>query len=239
MSTAEWYYLVEGQQMGPVGSRELKTLADRGRLQPSDLIWREGLPNWVPAARVKGLFVDTDVYGLDEEPAPLPAAPPAGAEEDEEFAPERVRRKKSREPRRGYAGFWKRFAAAFLDGIVLAFLGGAVGFVIGFGMGMAMGPNLDINQVQAVTFIAGLIVQWLYYASLESSEEQATWGKRALHIKVTDDSGQRISFGRASWRWLAKNLMVLTLGIGFLMAAFTPRKKALHDYMASTLVVND
>jgi uncharacterized RDD family membrane protein YckC len=69
------------------------------------------------------------------------------------------------------------------------------------------------------------IVSWLYYALMESSAKQATVGKMALGILVTDLEGSRIGFGRATGRYFAKILPALILGIGFLMAAFTQRKQ--------------
>ena len=72
---------------------------------------------------------------------------------------------------------------------------------------------------------------------MESSAKQATVGKMALGIIVTDLDGRRIGFGRATGRYFAKILSALTLGIGFLMAGFTERKQALHDMVASCLVV--
>ena len=71
-----------------------------------------------------------------------------------------------------------------------------------------------------------------------SSEKQATVGKMVLGMVVTDVNGGRISFGRATGRHFAKWLSALILGIGFLMAAFTERKQALHDMIADTLVVS-
>ncbi len=78
---------------------------------------------------------------------------------------------------------------------------------------------------------------WLYFALMESSPRQATLGKQALGIMVTDLAGQRISFARATGRFFAKILSGLILWIGYVMAAFTERKQALHDLLASCLVV--
>ena len=76
----------------------------------------------------------------------------------------------------------------------------------------------------------------VYFALLESSERQATFGKMALGLKVTDLNGNRISFGQAVGRNLAKYISLVTLLIGYIMAGFTERKQALHDMIASTLV---
>jgi len=83
-----------------------------------------------------------------------------------------------------------------------------------------------------------VIGQWLYSAYLESGEKQDTWGKQALSIYVTDLSGNRVSFGRASGRFFAKIISgLIPLGIGYIMAGFTERKQALHDMIASCLVL--
>jgi uncharacterized RDD family membrane protein YckC len=54
---------------------------------------------------------------------------------------------------------------------------------------------------------------------------------------VTDAQGNRIRFGRATGRYFGKILSGLILYIGFMMAGCTPRKQALHDMLADTLVV--
>jgi len=83
-----------------------------------------------------------------------------------------------------------------------------------------------------------LLLKWLYYAYLESGEKQSTWGKMMLGIYVTDLSGQRITFGRASGRFFAKIVSGLVpLWIGYIMAGFTERRQALHDMIASCLVL--
>jgi uncharacterized RDD family membrane protein YckC len=82
-----------------------------------------------------------------------------------------------------------------------------------------------------------LVGQWLYFSLQESSDRQATLGKRVMGIKVVDLEGRRITFGRATGRHFAKLLSGLICDIGFIMAGFTERKQALHDMIASTLVV--
>jgi len=82
-----------------------------------------------------------------------------------------------------------------------------------------------------------IIVVWLYAALMESSARQATVGKMMIGVVVTDTDGNRLSFGRASARYFAKFVSGITLMIGFIMAAFTKRKQALHDIMAGTLVI--
>ena len=71
---------------------------------------------------------------------------------------------------------------------------------------------------------------------MESSSTQATLGKMAMSIVVTDISGNRVSFGRATGRHFAKIISAIILYIGYLMIAFTEKKQGLHDIIADTLV---
>ncbi len=86
------------------------------------------------------------------------------------------------------------------------------------------------------TFWIFAAINWLYEALLTSSVWQGTVGKRILNLKVTDQAGNRISFARATGRHFAKYYLSTILFIGFIMAAFTDRKRALHDIIAGTLV---
>jgi uncharacterized RDD family membrane protein YckC len=90
-----------------------------------------------------------------------------------------------------------------------------------------------------LTFAAiSLVLTWLYHAYFESSDWQATPGKRVMSIYVTDMNGQRLSFLHATGRFFAKIITgLIPLGIGYIMAGFTERKQALHDMIAGTLVV--
>lgn len=121
-----------------------------------------------------------------------------------------------------YAGFWKRFVAYLIDAILLGVIGGI------------LTSQADEATASSITTILG----WLYFALMESSSRQATIGKSVMNIYVTDLNGQRISFLRATGRYFAKFISAIILLIGFIMAAFTERKQALHDMIASTLVMS-
>ena len=81
------------------------------------------------------------------------------------------------------------------------------------------------------------VIGILYYPLQESSSAQATFGKRALGIFVTDTQGRPISFWRSLGRNVGKLLSTLLLFVGYLMIAFTARKQGLHDMLAGTLVM--
>lgn len=135
-----------------------------------------------------------------------------------------------------YAGFWKRFAASFIDGIITMIGGAVVGFI--FGIIMVAGGTEDPGVVERLAQILGFILGWLYSSVMESSPTQGTLGKMAMGIKVTDLSGDRIGFGKATGRFIGRIISGLILFIGFIMVAFTEKKQGLHDMMAGCLVVN-
>lgn len=160
-----------------------------------------------------------------------------------------------------YAGFWRRLVAYIIDGIVVSV---AIGIVyeifvatgiINFEPMMDMANDLALQsgaepdpaqamaaaqgmmQQMSLLYLADFIIAWLYEALLTSSASQATLGKMALGMKVTDANGERVGFGRATGRFFGKLVSGFILYIGFLMVAFTARKQGLHDMMASTLVL--
>ncbi len=151
-----------------------------------------------------------------------------------------------------YAGFWLRFVAYIIDGVVsgLACLILLIPLFILTGTGAALGKigsGEDIDNAVAaflsIGFLFGFfgivfLVSWLYYALSESSSWQATLGKKMLNLKVTDMTGQPISFGRASGRFFAKIVTsMIPLMIGYILAGFTEKKQAIHDMIASCLVL--
>lgn len=157
----------------------------------------------------------------------VPAAPSSGPAQ----APMGVAR---------YGGFWRRVAASVIDGLVLMGLS-IVLIIVAMVVLMAGGAPDEqaVNRYALVYYLASYAVGWLYFAIMQSGPWQASLGKRALGIKVVDLQGGRISFGRATGRYFAYLVTsTLTLGIGLLMAAFTKRRQALHDFVAGTLVVS-
>lgn len=119
-----------------------------------------------------------------------------------------------------YASFWERFGAVFIDGLILI----VPNYLLQYTMGIA-GSLLSI------------VMYWLYAAFMESGSGQATLGKRALGLKVTDTDGQRISFGQATARHFGHFLSMLILCMGYLMMLWNDKKQTLHDKIANTLVV--
>lgn len=138
-----------------------------------------------------------------------------------------------------HAGFWRRCAAAVLDG----FLIGVAVMLLQAALGLGLPEPLPAQPLEALlggmllAVLVALAAQWLYFAAFESAAVQATPGKLALGLKVVDDGGRRIGFARASGRYFGKILSGLVLNVGYLLAGWTGRKQALHDLLAGTLVV--
>lgn len=120
-----------------------------------------------------------------------------------------------------HAGFWRRCGAYMLDSLIL-FL-----------------PSMFVTVIPLLGLLMLFAGRWLYYALMESSNWQATLGKRAFGIKVTDDAGRRVSFGIATGRYFGAAISNMILYVGYMLAGWTARKQALHDLMAGTCVVFD
>lgn len=159
-----------------------------------------------------------------------------------------------------HAGFLLRFVAYFIDRLIVGFISFVVilPMLAIFGISLfSMSRLTDLSNFESlddgakVALIMGAIaaystfiiiavtISWLYYALMESSQRQATLGKLAAGIKVTDVNGNRISFLQATGRYFAKILSGLMFGIGYLMIIFTEKKQGLHDILAGTLVVRN
>jgi len=226
----QWYYGADGESSGPVGWETLRALASQGRIRRDDFVYSHETGQWVPADTVPGLFGG----GV----APIGTAPPrGGAFEGMGYA-----------AREQYAGFWIRFLAVFIDGLVLSVPMCVVwGIVAGVGAAATggaaaaprdVGPGMGVAFffVYAFAYIFHIAATWLYFALFESSRWQATLGKRAVGIMVTDMAGRRLSFARATGRYFASWISGMILNIGYIIGAFTERKQTLHDMIAGTLV---
>jgi uncharacterized RDD family membrane protein YckC len=131
-----------------------------------------------------------------------------------------------------YAGFWRRALAYVIDA---TFLGGVA---------VAMAGSIDVLapdnfQAAANIFPVSAALCWAYFAMLESSPAQGTIGKIVLNLRVADTHGDPITFRRASFRNVFKIFSSLIVGTGWLLAAFAPRKQALHDLLAGTVVLRE
>src|SRR2546430_2671949 len=126
-----------------------------------------------------------------------------------------------------YAGFWRRLLAYLIDGTLLA------------GVELALYSTVHVLAPDNLDAVANIVpvavaIGWAYFAVLESSPARGTLGKVALGLYVADLHGDPITFGRAVFRNALKSVSWLVCGIGWVLAAVTPRKQALHDLLAGT-----
>jgi uncharacterized RDD family membrane protein YckC len=214
----QWYYSSKGRQLGPVSREMLRSLVVTAQVRATDMVWTAGMAEWSAAQMVPQLMA-----------APMPAqqglVPPT--------APMALE----------YAGFWRRFVAYLIDAMVLGVLSAIAALAVEAAMGNLNASLTPQERFARPTFLmewsavlAMLIVQWLYFAIMESWH-QGTLGKLAMGIYVTNEAGGNISFFTATLRFFAKIFSALLLMIGFLMAGFTEKKQALHDLVAGTIVV--
>ena len=144
-----------------------------------------------------------------------------------------------------YANLWHRFVAAFVDGLSMM----NATFIIVLPLWDIFGLPPGKGNLWMVIILLSRIIGWLYFAQQESSEAQATFGEKAMRLKVVGLSGERISFGRATGRYCGRHIFLLIwlLGygqisllvffLGYLMQPFTKKRQALHDLIAGTLVI--
>jgi uncharacterized RDD family membrane protein YckC/Tfp pilus assembly protein PilE len=127
-----------------------------------------------------------------------------------------------------YGHFGRRFIAWIIDRVVVMLPLMLIIFLPGESSG---GKAADYVIFGWYAFLV------LYYPLMESSPWQGTVGKVAMDLKVVSLEGERIGFFRALWRLFGSLISGIILNIGFLMAAFTEKRQALHDMLAATLVV--
>jgi uncharacterized RDD family membrane protein YckC len=223
----EWYYWGGDDHVGPLSRSELAQLVHDGELDADDLVWCAEFSDWQQVSAVSDRLL-----GKPVEPAAKLVGKPTTEIAQEAKQP---RERSASQPvfsgrtEPQYGGFWVRVLAYIIDVILT---GAAFTLVasLAFG-GLARGAISDGRN------LLSLVVNWLYFAGFQSSEWQATPGKRLLGLVVTDLEGNQLSFSQASIRFFSKILSALILLIGFIMVGFTERKQGLHDLIARTLVI--
>jgi uncharacterized RDD family membrane protein YckC len=147
-------------------------------------------------------------------------------------------------PRPAFAGFWLRAVAYLIDTVLISLVFGLIAsfYPATFikypdAASTSLTSLTSLPQLTPIAFAITMTANWLYYTFFEASIWQATPGKRVLRLYVSDLNGQRVTFARAAWRNAAKLISSLTFLVGYLVAGITERKQALHDILASCLVL--
>ncbi len=258
-----WYYVDNGQRVGPISESTLDILVKAGTVTRETLVWQEGMPEWAPLGKARPNAPEPPDPGrrpASAAPRPAAAGPEAGIpcslcgrtfpEEAlirykdsmvcAECKPVFLQRLKEGAGLPGtlaYAGFWIRVGAKMIDGVIL--------WIAGFLITLAMTPVLvapDPKNVraylgtQAILFVLQIAVATAY-ATWFVGRHGATLGKMATGLKVVSPDGGAVGYGRACGRYFAEILSSLILGIGYLMVAFDPERRGLHDRICNTRVV--
>lgn len=138
-----------------------------------------------------------------------------------------------------YSGFWIRFGAWVIDWFVLFGINAFLTMILGGAMAIGGANSPGVMVAVGISYYVILFgSSWAYFALQESSAAQATLGKRAVGLVVTDVNGNRLGLAHATGRWAAHGLSNITLMIGYFIQPFTGRKQALHDLVAGTVVMN-
>jgi len=252
----EWYFADGQERQGPLSADDMRQRFQRGDITLATLVWREGFAQWAPLSEAvdelqlqnlaaassnlgSGIDLRGDYTAIDNGTAPLPGT--GGGTYSPYTAPAAPTGYANAAVVNGqdvvYAGFWKRYAAYFIDYVLLTVVTLPLSMIINV-MGASSGNEGVQVALTLVVMLLSMVISIGYYAGFHASRGGATLGKMAVGIKVVRGNGERISFLRAFCRYLATIVSSLILMIGFIMAAFTERKQALHDMMCDTLVVD-
>jgi len=246
----DWYYVREGEKVGPISDVEFQSMAAGGTVGNDTLVWNKTMKDWtryadLPSTLGAALAAASVVNG--------PTCSMCGKEfaEDEliEFEgsricanckPSFVQQIKENSEISGvavmrYAGFWPRFGAVFIDGIIMSLINlpANLGFQVSFAR-VQDGAGFIVLSI--VLYVSLLLVPALYMI-LMHGKYGATLGKKAVGVRVVKSDGSPISYRCAIGRYFAYVLSGIILYIGYLMAAFDGEKRALHDHICNTRVI--
>jgi len=256
----DWYYVDAGKSTGPISEPQLVDLIKAGKVTPDTLLWREGMTEWKPC---KGVGPRVAASEIKAAPAATPvasAAPTAATEtcvqcgqtfprEDMmkfenawvcvNCKPVFLQKLKEGVNATGafdYAGFWIRFGAKFIDGIIMQIVNYALILpLLGFG-GIKNTGVLGVAMV--IQMILSFSVQ-IAYITFFLGKYGATPGKMACKLKVVNPDGTPITYGKAFGRFWGEMLSGFTLGIGYLIVVWDEEKRALHDRVCNTRVIRN
>jgi len=255
----QWFYADQGRQIGPVEEEGLDQLVQAGLIRDDTLVWHEGMSTWQAHGIVRGrisqampvpALVGGGYCGECGRPFPANELVTIGLASIcaacKPIFLQRIREGGQAVGTMRFAGFWIRFVAAMIDGILL----GVVTSLIDLPLTVFIMPRGVFNPptgapVAMPAVMLGLLgVETLINLSIQCAYETyfiykrgATVGKMALGLKVVRPDGSAIPVGLAFGRFFAKMLDSLTLLIGYIMAGFDEQKRALHDRICDTRVI--
>ena len=258
-----WHYVEQGQQVGPVTDEQLQQLIQSGRITADTLVWHEGLPDWISYQQATAQTAPPPAQPSN--PAAIGSVP-SGSEvvcaecgrmfpiaETVRFGKANVcaackpvflqklsEGAKINTGELNYAGFWIRFGAKIIDGLIIGLPMVVIFFIV---MIPVMSQNRgNSNPSPVMAFLPSLLqLAFLFvnmcYQIFFLGKYGATPGKMACKIRVVTSDGSPISYGRATGRFFSEILSGIICDIGYIIAAFDGQKRALHDHICNTRVV--
>ena len=261
-----WYYANEGKRVGPVDDAEFQALVETGVILAETLVWNETLPKWLRYDEVSQGVRQTTPPRMSVAEVPQRGRQTASPRmsvtarcnecgnsfpQDDMIRygdvyvcanckPIFVQRLKEGAELRGemiYAGFWIRFGAKFLDGLIQWVASVVIGIITGLVLMPAVGRGSQLRILVNLLVNVLTIGVAVAYNTYFLGKYGATPGKMACGLKVVTSDGGKISYARAIGRYFAEWLNFLTLYIGYIMAGFDEEKRALHDRICDTRVI--
>ncbi|TAL24881.1 MAG: RDD family protein [Nitrospirae bacterium] len=247
----QWYYAGKDGQVGPIGEEEFQTLANDGSITPKTLVWNSTMTDWSAYGKIgDGSTAQAESTGESRRLFCVECGRAFSSDEMIRFGSswvcasckpvfvQKLKEGVTTVSGMEYAGFWIRFGAVFIDGIII----GVGSIIIKFPILMLIfGSATSKETTAALSYVMlnntinfGLGIA---YETFFIGKYAATPGKMLCKLKVITTEGDKVTYLRAFGRYFGKLLSYLTLTIGFIMAAFDDEKRALHDRICSTRVI--
>ena len=254
-----WYYAEGKRKVGPISKEELRSLVQAKKINSKTLVWRPGMEDWQELGKLTKKK-ESSSQEMQKEVGPGQAVcSECGRTFPEEemisfenakvcagCKPVFVQKIKEGVSVAGimeYAGFWIRFGAIFIDGIILWVVQMVIYGVFGIITATVM-PSMSGESPYSSYFIFSQVIITLLSFVISAAYDiwfvgrfGATPGKMACKIKIVEPDGGKVSYSKALGRYFAKWISSMILGIGFLMAAFDDEKRTLHDRICETRVI--
>ena len=246
----QWFYTNAGKQAGPVSDINFERLVREGIIQPTTLVWHEGMTDWQPYASVAPASLSATTTRpnqvLCRECGNLVPAEDALQMGDATICAscKPTHLQKMREglataapPPFHYAGFWIRVPAAIIDGVILFVISTSIDIMSGSTFLQSIGVEESEWGTRDWVLLAGDLLIDITYSVVLVTKCGGTLGKLIFGLRVITADGKRLSYKHSLARALAQWVSTIPCGLGFVLAAFDSQKRALHDMMCDTRVI--
>jgi len=268
-----WFYAIDQQQLGPITQEEFSRLLSDGVIKPETMVWREGMANWLPYSEyaasqsvplpgprpAKPGVITTYANSNDDTAVCVVSGKTYPKREMVQYEGkwisaehrdayfQRLREGVFQPGNMIYCGFWIRFCAKLIDGLLgflLSMANTLIWSLLIYGSAQVFMPKppagVEASKVALFTGVAGLTGQAiaLLYAWFFISKYQGTPGKIILGMKIVRADGSRLTTGRIIGRYFAEWINGFTLCLSYIMVGVdTPEHRGLHDRICDTRVV--